>query len=292
MNVGLSSEVTWAGARTSAMVDDERKETKVIFTPCDRETTLTHVLELGEADQAAVLTGSIGSDRADRWSDIDIAFVVADVESSEVVAADWVERFYRELPVAHHYETAFGTTLVRGFLMDNGLEVDLAFTPSVDFTVWGPVRVIFDRTGSATRAAESPEPWSPTPNWVGEAGFAWHDVLHACLAVIRYKPWQALFYLQRVRNRTLSLASERHGFEADEFKHVDELPSAERDPLLATLVGDLDRSSLIRAIDLATRAFLDELRRGDPALAARLTPPLSTFVQASREAATPTETEM
>lgn len=274
------------------MVDDDRKDTVLIFTPRDRETTLTQVIELGEADQrlqAAVLTGSIGSGRADRWSDIDIAFVIADVESCEVVAADWVEQIYRNLPVAHHYETAFGTTLVRGFLMENGLEVDLAFTPGVDFTVWAPVGVIFDRTGHATKAAASPQPWSPTPDWDGEAGFAWHDVLHACLGVIRHKPWQALFYLQRVRNRTLSLAAERHGFEADEFKQVDELPWHERDPLLASLIGDLNPASLIKAIDVATQAFLVELRRGDTALAARLTPPLSAFVQACREAASPTE---
>lgn len=261
----------------------------MIFTPYDREVALTRVLKLGSADRrldAAVLTGSMGSRRADRWSDIDIAFMVAELESSEVVAADWVERFYRELPVAHHYETAFGTTLVRGFLMDNGLEVDLAFTPSADFTVWAPVRVIFDRTGHATRAAEFPEPWSPTPNWAGEAGFAWHDVLHGCLAIVRGRPWQALFYLQRLRNRTLSLASERHGLEADEFKHVDDLPTHERDPLLATLVEHLDPSSLIKAMEAATRAFLDELNKGDEALAARLTPPLSAFLQASREAVT------
>lgn len=138
------------------MVDPARKNTTPIFTPSDRAANLTHVVRLGEADrrlEAAVLTGSLGGDGGDRWSDIDLAFVVTDDESSELVAAGWVERFYREFPVAHHYETPFGTTLVRGFLLDNGLEVDIAFTPSSDFTVWAPVRVIFDRTGSATKAA-------------------------------------------------------------------------------------------------------------------------------------------
>lgn len=88
-----------------------------------------------------------------------------------------------------------------------------------------------------------------------------------------------------MRNRTLILGSERHGFEADEFKHVDELPSSELAPFTGTLVKDLDQSSLITAIDEATRAFFDELGRGDSALAARLTPPLTAFVDASREAA-------
>lgn len=258
----------------------------MIFSADDREAVLSRVLELGEADhrlEAAVLTGSIGSDSADRWSDIDVAFVVSDTESCEMIAEDWKEGCYRSLPVAHHYETAFGTTLVRGFLLDNGLEVDISFTPSAEFTVWSPVSVVFDRRGRTTQIAAVPEEWVPTPDWQGQAGFAWHDVLHACVAANRNKPWQSLFYLQRIRNRTLALASERRGIDADEFKHVDELPAAELEPLTASLVNDLSAASLIEAIDVATRAFLDELRRGDPRLASGLAQPLAAFLDASRE---------
>jgi hypothetical protein len=254
-----------------------------IFSVSDRDATLARVLGPLEADpriEAAVVTGSLGADRADRWSDFDLDAVVADGSACEKVATEWVERLYRELPVAHHYETAFGTTLVRGFLLGNGLLADLAFTPRADFSVWAPVRVAFDRTGKATAAAAAMEPWSPTPDGRGEAGFAFHDVLHACVAANRDRPWQALYYLQRVRTRTLALASERHGFDADEFRHVDDLPRNERDPLLASLVTDLDRASLLGAIEIATRAFLDELQRGDPSLADRLAQPLSAFVRA------------
>lgn len=255
-----------------------------VFSVSDRDETLARVLDLLEADpriEAAVITGSLGAGQADRWSDFDLAAVVADGAACERVAAEWVDLLYRELPVAHHYETAFETTLVRGFLLSNGLLADLAFTPRADFSVWAAVRVAFDRTGTATAAAAAPESWSPTPDWRGEAGFAFHDVLHACAAANRDRPWQALYFLQRVRNRTLALASERHGADADEFRHVDDLPPNERDPLLATLVTDLDRASLLGAIDVATRAFLDELQRGDASLADRLSGPLSTFVRAS-----------
>jgi hypothetical protein len=92
-------------------------------------------------------------------------------------------------------------------------------------------------------------------------------------AANRGKPWRALFYLQRVRNRALSLASERHGRDADEFAHVDELPARERDPLMASLVCDLDRGGLLDAINAATDAFLAELARGDLELARRLAAP-------------------
>lgn len=185
---------------------------------------------------------------------------------------------YREWPVVHHYETSFGTTLVRGFFLTNGLVADLAFTPSTDFEVWAPTRVAFDRTGTATAVTAAWQPWTPEPDWRGEAGFAWHDVVHACTAANRARHWQSAFYLQRIRNRTLALASERHGHDADEFTHVDELPGRERDGLLGSLVADLDRSSLLAAIEVATRALLDELRRGDRELADRLGPPLLAFV--------------
>jgi predicted nucleotidyltransferase len=255
-----------------------------IFSPDERDATLPRLVSLLERDErieAAVIDGSIGTGRADRWSDLDVAAVVSDGYDCESVAEDWIQRMYRELPVAHHYRTAFGPTIVPGFLLRNGLEIDLSFTPSAEFEVWAPVQIAFDRSGAATRAAAKPTSWSPTPDWSGEAGFAWHDVLHACVAANRGKPWQAVYYLQRVRNRTLSLASERHGWDADEFTRVDELPSAERDPLQASLVAGLDRATLLQAIDVATRAFLAELRRGDPDLAERLEAPLIAFVQAS-----------
>jgi predicted nucleotidyltransferase len=252
-----------------------------LFTLEDRDATLERVLALLEGDpriEAAVITGSIGAGTADRRSDLDLVAVVADDADCERATADWVKRVYEELPVAHHYETAFGTTLVRGFLLTNALLLDLAFTPSADFGAWAPVRVVFDRRGAATAAAEHPQSWSPTPDWRGEAGFGFHDVLHAWSAAHRDRPWESLFYLQRVRNRALALASERHGHDAEEFRHVDELPAEERDPLLASLVSDLGRATLLHALDVATRAFLAELGRGDPALADRLGEPLYTLL--------------
>ena len=109
-----------------------------LFTPADRDATLSRVLARLEADErldAAVITGSLGAKRADRWSDIDVATVVADADDCEAVADEWVRAMYREFRVAHHYRTRFGTTIVPGFLLANGLGVDLAFTPAADFAV-------------------------------------------------------------------------------------------------------------------------------------------------------------
>ena len=256
-----------------------------IFSEADRDTALARAIELLRDDlrvEAAVITGSIGRGQADRWSDFDLDAVIADDASSEDVARDWEATAYREWPVAHHYATAFGSSVVRGFLLENGLLADLGFTPVADFTAWAPVRIAFDRVGTVTNAVDAWKPWIPEPDWRGESGFAAHDVLHACVAANRGRLWQSHYYLGRIRNRTLSLASERHGWDADDFTRVDDLPPPERDALSGSLVSVLEPFALLEAIDAATEAFLAELGRGDADLADRLSVPLRTVVAASR----------
>jgi predicted nucleotidyltransferase len=253
-----------------------------LFTPEEREETARRVSLLLANDNridGVVIVGSL-ADQGDRWSDIDIEVVVANDEESLVVAADWVENLCELLPVVHHFETAFGDTLVRGFLLENLLELDLAFDQARRFSIWDPARVVFDRTGRIADAANAPVQGNlHTSDRAGEAGFAWHDVLHACTAVRRGRPWQGLWYLERIRNRTLKLAQERRGFYADFFDYVDDLPVEELTPLEDALVVSLSPESLLGAIEVATRAFLVELRYGEPALADRLEGPLLEYVR-------------
>ena len=254
----------------------------------ERDALLHRFGELLEKDQrleAAIVSGSIGRSAADRWSDVDIACVVSDGEDTSLVTADWVGRVYREETAVHHYEASFDSTRVRGFLFPNGLVLDMSFAPAADFAVWAPVTVLFDRTGRATELAAAPDQWNPSPDWQGAAGLAWHDIVHCATAIARDRPWQALFYLQRVRNRSLSLASERRGKDADEFKYVDDLPAADLDPLHASLVSDLDATSLVEALEVAANSFLAQLRHGDPDLADRLEPVILLYIAAVRDRA-------
>jgi predicted nucleotidyltransferase len=253
-----------------------------LFTPEEREETVERVSRVLSDDsrvEGVVVVGSLAG-QADRWSDIDLEVVVADDEELAAVTADWVGRLYELLPVVHHFETAFGGTLVRGFLLKNLLELDLAFEREERFFIWGPARVVFDRSGRVAGAANAPAQGDPQPaDRALEAGFAWHDVLHACTAVRRGRPWQGLWYLERIRNRTLKLAQERRGYYADFFDYVDDLPLEELRPLEDTLVVSLDPASLLGAIEVATGAFLAELRHDEPALADRLEGPLLEFVR-------------
>jgi predicted nucleotidyltransferase len=253
-----------------------------LYTPEERDQIARQVSRLLGDDgriEGVVVVGSLAG-RSDRWSDIDIGVVVRDDEELAAVTADWVENLCELLPIVHHFETAFGDTLVRGFLLENLLELDLAFEQAERFSIWGPARVVFDRSGRVTDAANAPDQGElHTSDRAGEAGFAWHDILHACTAVRRGRPWQGLWYMERVRNRTLKLAQERRGFYADFFDYVDDLPVEELTPLEDALVDSLAPESLLGAIEVATRAFLAELRHGEPALADRLEGPLLEFVR-------------
>jgi predicted nucleotidyltransferase len=257
-----------------------------LFTPEEREETAERVSRaLGDDSRVeGVVVGSLAS-QADRWSDIDLEVVVTDDEDLAAVTADWVGHLYELLPVVHHFETAFGETLVRGFLLKNLLELDLAFEWAGRFSIWGPARVVFARSGRVAEAANAlAQGDAESADRSGEAGFAWHDVLHACTAVRRGRPWQGVWYLERIRNRTrnrtLKLAHERRGFYADFFDYVDDLPVEELRPLEDTLVFSLDDpASLLGAIEVATRAFLAELGHGEPALADRLEGPLLEFAR-------------
>jgi predicted nucleotidyltransferase len=260
-----------------------------LFTPEEREETARRVSRLLGSDDridGVVIVGSLAG-QGDRWSDIDIEVIVADDEELRAVTADWVGNLYELLPVVHHFEAAFGDSLVRGFLLENLLELDLAFEQAERFSIWGPARVVFDRSGRVTDAANAPAQGGlHTSDRAGEAGFAWHDVLHACTAVRRGRPWQGLWYMERVRNRALKLAQERRGFYANFFDYVDDLPLEELTPLEDTLVVSLAPESLLDAIDVAARTYLAELRHGEPALADRLEGPLLEFVQLREPEAT------
>jgi predicted nucleotidyltransferase len=258
-----------------------------LFTPEEREETAEQVSRVLSDDsrvEGVVVVGSLAH-QADRWSDIDLEVVVADGEDLATVTADWVGYLYELLPVVHHFETAFGETLVRGFLLENLLELDVAFERAERFSIWGPARVVFDRSGRVADAANAlaanalAQGEAESADRTGEAGFAWHDVLHACTAVRRGRRWQGLWYLERVRNRTLKLAQERRGYYAEFFDYADDLPLEDLRPLEDTLVFSLDPASLLGAIEVATRAFLAELGHDEPALAERLEGPLLEFVR-------------
>jgi predicted nucleotidyltransferase len=230
----------------------------VLYTPEERDEVAGRLLTLLRGDERikhADLSGSATSGYLDRWSDVDLVAVVREGVDQREVGDSWIPRAYDALPVVHHFAVSFGDHHVRGFLLENLLEVDVGFQPAV----------------------EEPGEW-PGPDADSEAGFGWHDVLHAGVAIAREQPWRAQYYVGVLRWRTLALATDRLGVDFGEFKGVDELPDELLSALEAALPRSLERGELTRAARAATAAFLGELREHRPELADRLEPRLLEFL--------------
>ena len=256
-----------------------------MFTEQERAEIVTLVAGLLKDDpevEAVALVGSLVRG-GDRWSDVDLDVVVADRADVDRVAGKWVARMYGQLPVLHHLEQQIGPFLIRGFLLRNMLEVDVAFIrPDSSFTI--PTLLLHDRSGvGAAVLAATTSQRLDRPDYANEAGFMWLDVLHAVTAVRRLRSWQAAWYVERIRNRAFVLASSRHGHDPESFKHVDDLPSDERVPLEAALIRSLGRSDLLDAIEASTRGVLAELRHADGDLADRLEVPLLELIAEARQ---------
>jgi hypothetical protein len=244
-----------------------------MFTAEQRDQVRDRVVELAKADPrvtAGAMTGSTAIGAEDEWSDIDLAFAIADGYSLEGVLDEWTALFAREFGMLDHFDLRSGASIYRVFLLPSGLEIDVAVTPEQEFGARGPhFRTLF----GTTRQLEPP----PQPDARYLIGLGWHHVLHARSCIERGKPWQAEYWISGIRDQTLALACLRLGEAAVYARGADRLPASVTRPLADALVRSLDAAELRRALAAATASFIAELEAWDPALCARLMPPLQQF---------------
>lgn len=244
-----------------------------MFTAEYRDKVRHRVVEMARNDPrvtAGALTGSTAFGGGDSWSDIDVAFGVADGIPPEAVLHDWTQVLEQDLEVVDHFDLPSGSSIYRVFLLPNGLEIDVAVTPAKDFGARGPnFHVLF----GATRQRED----TPRPDAFHLIGLGWHHVLHARTCIERNKSWQAEYWISAIRDHTLALLCLRYGESAFYGRGIDRLPVGVTDPLAASLVRSLDEMELRRALAVATRHLIDEVKEWDAALCARLRPLLEEF---------------
>src|SRR5437588_6970829 len=111
-----------------------------MFTAEQREQVRQRVLEVAQSDPrviAGALTGSMAFGDGDRWSDIDVAFGIAEGITPEAVLDDWTVVFEREWGILDYFDLPFGSSVYRVFLLPSGLQVDVAVTPAEDFGARG-----------------------------------------------------------------------------------------------------------------------------------------------------------
>src|SRR5438270_13753613 len=118
-----------------------RRQEAPMFTAEHRDHVRQRILELARSDPrvtAGALTGSLALGAGDDWSDIDVAFGIADGITPDAVLLDWTEVLDREFHVLDHFDLRAGSSLYRVFVLPSGLAVDVAVTPAQDLGVRRP----------------------------------------------------------------------------------------------------------------------------------------------------------
>jgi hypothetical protein len=242
-----------------------------MFTPKEREHARERVLALARADAritAAAETGSASVGAADRWSDVDLAFGVADGVDPRAVLADWTAAVVGELGALHHWDLRSGATIYRVFLLPGGLELDVSVTPAGEFGAHGPTfRLLWGD------ALEHPATAAPDIDEV--IGYGWLFVLNAHAAIERGRCWAAEHWISRAREQALTLACLHAGVPSLHARGVDRLPKEILDRYAGSLVRDAAIPELARALTATAERLLDEVAKHDPATAERLRPTLS-----------------
>jgi hypothetical protein len=245
-----------------------------MFTPEERAQLRSGLLEYAASDpriSGAAITGSLAAAREDQWSDIDLAFGVANAAELPNVLTDWTAHMYHRHLALHHLDVRSGEWIYRVFLLPSTLQVDLAFAPATEFRALAPTfRLI---SGKANKPRHMP----PPPGDI--VGRGWLCALHARTCIARRRLWQAEYMISGVRDHALALACIRHNLRADHGRGMDLLPSEVTAQFEGSLVRQLDTAELSRAFRVAVHGLLSEIRNIDEELAGRLQAPLTALIE-------------
>jgi hypothetical protein len=237
-----------------------------VFTPEERSRVRERVFEVAQADPRAgggAVTGSATIDAEDAWSDVDTSFGIADGADPREVLDDWTAELDRELDFVHYWDLVAGPTIYRVYLLASSLELDIAVTPASEVGQRGPkFRLVFGESG---------EPQEPVSPRVEETiGMGWLSALVVSMAIARNRPWQALLFVNLLRDQALGLACIRHGEPPEYARGTDKLPRDVTEPYEGTIPGSLELDEFRRAAAAATTGLLREVEHVKPDLAARL----------------------
>ena len=237
------------------------------FDPDARDRLRAELLAAARHDgriSSAAITGSASLDRADRWSDIDLAFGIANAARRDKVLADWTAVMYRLHGAVHHVDMKSGHTVYRVFLLRDTQQVDIAFAPAAEFAARGPTfRWVFGTSAPGER------PWPPA-DAQELIGMGWLHALHARACLQRGQLWRAEHMVSGVRDYALMLACLRHGLETAHARGVDLLPEFLQAYFAGALVREMTTEEIARAFRVAVQGLLAEIGSADADLGERL----------------------
>jgi hypothetical protein len=225
------------------------------FTPEDRHHLRARVLSLAQADPnitGGAMVGSAAHDALDRWSDLDMTFGVRSGVEPSTVLTDLTDQLASQLDIVTHFDVHRGRAIYRVILFANGLELDLSVAPQEEFGQLGPsFRLLFGE------AIERPDLPKPSPR--DAIGWGWHHILHANSAIHRGRYWQAVFWINGLRDHVLTLVLMRHGLPAAQARGAHELPDGEATRFDDTLARSIAPDELRRALQVLAALYIDEV---------------------------------
>lgn len=242
-----------------------------MFTPEERERLREELIAAAKADRritGVAITGSGARNALDEWSDIDLAFGVADPARLREALGDWTDRMHDDHGAVHHFDVTRGSWVYRVFLLRSTLQVDIAFAPAADF---GALSSTFRLVSGSSIDLPPGQP----PAAEEMIGLGWLYALHSRSCIERGEAWQAEYMISGVRDQALALAALRHGLPAVQGRGFDKLPDGVKAAFEGALVRSLEIDELRRAFRGATGCLLNEIGHANPALARALEGPVS-----------------
>ena len=227
-----------------------------MFTSEERAELRSDLLRRAASDlrlSGGAITGSLAASREDVWSDIDLAFGLANRAEMGEVLSDWTDHMYGERLAVHHLDTKFQGWIYRTFLLPSTLQVDLAFAPKDEFRALSPkFRLVFGR-------AEEPK-HVPPPNLLDLSTQCWGDLVCTRAAIASGELWQADYLLSRARDNMLALFCIRHDLSAYHARGIDFLPHDIKAKLESSFAMQLCESELSRALKIMEAVLNDEIQ--------------------------------
>ena len=227
-----------------------------MFTLEQRDAVVEHVLTLAREDErivAGAFVGSLAVGAADRFSDVDLTFAVADGARVIEVLDDWTRTLMDEHQAVRLVDLERGPISYRVFLLADALQVDLSMSAAATFRPAGPrFRLVFGDTVEGEAAAEA------APD--AEDVFGWGVIyaLHSRACIERGRVWQAEHYVDAVRDHALSLACLREGLRPEQARTYDDVSSETLARFAETHVGSVEPGPLRAALAACTRVLLHE----------------------------------
>ncbi len=224
-----------------------------VFTLEERDRLRNWILETARSDPRIIAGAAVGSDargRADRWSDLDLTFGLAEGADLGALLTDWTTQLAQEFDAVHLFDVPSHATLYRVFLLPGNLQVDLSFTPGFAAEYGPGFRLLFGHP--VKREHSRPPPAKEV------FGLGVHHAVRARFSIERNRPWQAEHWISGVRDQGLALACLRRGLEPSHGRGYDQLPREVLDLASSALVHSLERAELLPALGRSVQLLIQE----------------------------------